>query len=193
MTHHMLRITDHFARLLDSGTKTAELRIDNRDFQAGDIISWYDTEGNYRRWMERRTITHVLKNYQGLDHGYVVLSLDDTRLGYWKQEALDARAERDEFKRSAASLRGQITKLRRKFMKRVIKGDGTSVTAELNTLPVGSIITCDERDEDLVYVKRASGMGFDVWREDGRSHPVDSEHIARHQVPITVTREGTGS
>ncbi|WP_285189915.1 hypothetical protein [Rhodococcus sp. MEB041] len=76
---------------------------------------------------------------------------------------------------------------------RVIEIGLESVTAALDALPVGSIITCDEQDEDLVYVKRASGMGFDVWREDGRSNPVTSEHIARHQVPITVIREGNGA
>lgn len=76
---------------------------------------------------------------------------------------------------------------------RVISSGVSATAASLDALPVGSIITCDEQDEDLVYVKRASGMGFDVWREDGRSNPVTSEHIARHQVPITVVREGNGS
>lgn len=75
----------------------------------------------------------------------------------------------------------------------VISGDVPTVTATLDTLPVGTVLACDEAGENLLYVKRASGMGFDVWREDGRSNPVDSDHIARHRVPVTVLREGAGA
>ncbi|MGN7133404.1 hypothetical protein ACTHQY_09035 [Rhodococcoides corynebacterioides] len=77
----------------------------------------------------------------------------------------------------------------RRLRPRVISGDVGVVTAALDGLPVGSIITCDDVLLLLTYQKTAHGL----WYATGTSRPFPSTHIARHQVPITVLREGTGA
>ncbi|MDV8022311.1 DUF3850 domain-containing protein [Rhodococcus sp. IEGM 1330] len=113
MTAHGIRITDHWARLLDQGVKTCELRLDDRDYQPGDTLTFYDLNGDRRRWMHVRTVTHVLKNFDGLTPGYVILSLDDPEKVRAKAQAEHRRERITRLERSNAALRGQITKLRK--------------------------------------------------------------------------------
>ena len=84
----------------------------------------------------------------------------------------------------------------RRLRPRVISGDVEAVTAALDGLPVGSIITCD--DDGLtkggaVYHKRQFSQSDPQWYESGFATRVYARGIARHQVPITVLREGTGA
>lgn len=82
----------------------------------------------------------------------------------------------------------------RRLRPRVISGDVEEVTAALDGLPVGSIITCDaEYGGGLVYHKRGFPMSAPTWYETGFSARVRIATIARHQVPLTVLREGTGA
>lgn len=79
---------------------------------------------------------------------------------------------------------------------RVIVGDVGSVTAALDGLPVGSIIAIE--DDGLtkggaVYHKRQFPQSEPQWYESGFATRVYARGIARHQVPITVLREGTGA
>lgn len=76
---------------------------------------------------------------------------------------------------------------------RVISGDVELVTAALDGLPVGSIITCDEQDTDLVYHLIESATGARRWWVTAYPRHYSAADIARHQVPITVLREGTGA
>lgn len=84
----------------------------------------------------------------------------------------------------------------RRLRPRVISGDVEAVTAALDGLPVGSIITCEGADEvvgGVSYHLRKFTGGIPRWYESGWDASVSSVHIARHQVPITVLREGTGA
>lgn len=115
MITHQIKITDHWASLLDQGVKTCELRRDDRDYQTGDKVMFYNLDGVRRYWLGTRTITHVLKNIDGLVAGYVVLSLDDPEKDRWRKSAEARLARATRLERSNAALRGQITKLRKKL------------------------------------------------------------------------------
>lgn len=101
---HELKIERRWLERVRAHEKTAEVRYDDRDFQAGDAIMFYTTDGGYTG--VKRRITHVLREAEGLEHGYVVLSLADPRVAELRE-----RAERAE--KSNAPLRGTITRLTR--------------------------------------------------------------------------------
>lgn len=104
MTHHKLDINDRwFARLVD-GSKTAEVRKHDRDYQIGDEITFAATvyaEDDYRPRglrMIDATVSHVLPASvfpEGIQPGYSVLSL--IKVGNLREktrEELDAEASR---------------------------------------------------------------------------------------------------
>jgi len=78
MTTHHLKIEPRWAARIRANQKTAEVRHDDRDYQAGDRIQFTDHDGSW--YYIERTITHVLRDAPGLAHGYVVLSLQDSRI-----------------------------------------------------------------------------------------------------------------
>lgn len=86
---HYLKIEDRWLVRVRANEKMAELRYDDRDYTGA-----------------RRKITHVLREVEGIEAGYVILSLADPRV-----EELRERAERAE--KSNAPLRGTITRLTR--------------------------------------------------------------------------------
>ncbi len=83
---HQLKIEEtYFNRLID-GTKTCELRFNDRDYQAGDEVQFkipiepiagtlQNSVQNYRCTSDRFKITHVLTYPKGLRDGWVILSI----------------------------------------------------------------------------------------------------------------------
>lgn len=115
MTHHNLKITDHWWRELNAGRKTCEARLDDRDYQVGDTIRFFTADGASRRGWRDWTVTHVLKNHEGVTPGWVILSLTDGRLADAERSVArqgEVITRRD---RSISGLRGQITKLRKQL------------------------------------------------------------------------------
>lgn len=113
MTTHDVKIEPRWFERIQQNEKFAEVRFDDRDYQTGDTVRFWrnDTEPEYRYSVERR-ITHVLHAAEGLEDGFVVLSLADPRV-----ENLQGRIDRmTEAKlsgdRSNAVLRGQNRRLR---------------------------------------------------------------------------------
>ncbi|OHT52549.1 hypothetical protein BKG63_10960 [Mycobacteroides chelonae] len=113
MTQHDVKITDHYYSILWNGSKTCELRRDDRDYQIGDTIR-FATPGARYYSMEFR-VTHVLKNFTGLEPGYVVLSLEHPDAQYERDSRERLAKEVDRLGRSNAGLRDQITKLRKQI------------------------------------------------------------------------------
>ena len=80
MTTHELKIEPRWYQRVIDKTKTAELRLNDRDFQAGDwlVLREYARlpfgPSEYTRRSVRTQITHVLTEAPGLKRGYVVLS-----------------------------------------------------------------------------------------------------------------------
>ena len=77
---------------MERGEKTAEFRLNDRDFREGDILilrEWCPVSGEYTGQELRRTITHVLDAGFGLPDGYAMLSLNrvdgdtDFMCPYW--------------------------------------------------------------------------------------------------------------
>lgn len=67
----------HFNDRAD-GIKKAEIRIDDRDYQVGDILveRAYNAENDhYSNEYIISEITHILRDFVGLQQGYALLSL----------------------------------------------------------------------------------------------------------------------
>ncbi|MGC5027416.1 DUF3850 domain-containing protein [Tsukamurella sp. DT100] len=104
---HLLKVEDRWLQRVRAHEKTAEVRYDDRDFQAGDTIEFLTADNGFYTGVERR-ITHVLRGVEGLDDGYVMLSLEDDR-------AVDALKRAEKAERANAPLRGTITRLTREL------------------------------------------------------------------------------
>jgi len=73
---HKLKIKKEFAELFFKGLKPYELRKNDRNFQAGDIINFTIIESNFKY---TRTILHVLKNFEfGIYPDYCIITLSTT-------------------------------------------------------------------------------------------------------------------
>lgn len=77
---HQLKTMTPFFEEVMAGTKTFELRKNDRDFRVGDILilKEYLPETKVFSGMEvRRQITYILSSFTGLEAGYVILGLRD--------------------------------------------------------------------------------------------------------------------
>ena len=78
MMIHELKILPEYFEAVAGGTKSFELRKDDRGFTVGDEIilkEWNETE--YTGRSVKKQISYILKNYTGLAEGYAILSLKD--------------------------------------------------------------------------------------------------------------------
>ena len=76
ITHYIKTWPDYFKKV-ESGMKSFELRIDDRDYRVGDrvIMEEYDPNtSSYTGKQLQVTITYILKKFNGLDHGYCVFN-----------------------------------------------------------------------------------------------------------------------
>ena len=79
MKNHTLKIQATHWQALNNGTKTHEIRHNDRNYQTGDTIQFTTTNGHPLpgTWQ----ITHTLHYHQfpqGLKNGYTILSLKRT-------------------------------------------------------------------------------------------------------------------
>ncbi|GGG04238.1 hypothetical protein GCM10007304_17940 [Rhodococcoides trifolii] len=71
--------------------------------------------------------------------------------------------------------------------RRIEPGDRLDVEKQLNALPIGAVIRCDDGTKiGLVYQKLHAHLL--PWYEAGMPRPCSSENIARHEAPIEVLR-----
>lgn len=73
---HRLKTVQPFFERVRMGEKTAELRLNDRNFQVGDFMTLveFDPISGQTGHEIRCIITHVLSNYKGLEKGYCVIS-----------------------------------------------------------------------------------------------------------------------
>ncbi len=77
-THRLKTLTPYFENVLN-GRKLAEVRLNDRDYQVGDILELEGYDGNdklYKGGTAIRQVTHVLVGCPGIEPGYCVLSMD---------------------------------------------------------------------------------------------------------------------
>ena len=77
-THNLKTIEPHFSNVLN-GSKTFEVRLNDRDYQVGDflMLTEYPYVGELSLSIETQ-ITHILTHFeypQGIKKGYVILSI----------------------------------------------------------------------------------------------------------------------
>jgi len=74
MILHHLKIEPNYLKNLLDGSKKAEIRFNDRDYQVGDMIEFVDYSKFDRPESVFFTITHIHSGL-GLKEGYVVLSV----------------------------------------------------------------------------------------------------------------------
>ena len=76
MVEHKLKIKSEYYINVINGTKTAEIRYNDRNYQVDDILilNEIDSLGNFTGNNCAVIVTHVLNNKQYLQTGYVMLS-----------------------------------------------------------------------------------------------------------------------
>jgi len=82
MIHDLKTWPEHF-RDVRAGVKTAELRLNDRNYQSGDVLVLreYDPKAReYTGQVETRTVTHVLSEEQNLQPGMVMLSMSESKI-----------------------------------------------------------------------------------------------------------------
>jgi ParB family chromosome partitioning protein len=77
MTLHTLKVKPEFVPAIVSRAKPFELRKDDRGYKVGDILELveHDEEKGSIGWPMRRTVTYILRDFPGLEPGYVVMGI----------------------------------------------------------------------------------------------------------------------
>lgn len=79
MTHELKTWPEYFQAVLN-GTKTFEVRKDDRPFKIGDILElqeWDNAKQQYTGLHFRVGVSYILKGGQfGIEHGFVVLGIN---------------------------------------------------------------------------------------------------------------------
>ena len=86
---HVLKCWPVYFQAVLDGTKTAELRLNDRDYRAGDFLrlrEWAPESESYTGRYFEVTVTHVLEGSPGLASGYVVLSFKAPRVATLERE-----------------------------------------------------------------------------------------------------------
>jgi len=77
MIHDLKTWPEHF-RDVRAGIKTAELRLNDRNYQPGDVLVLHEYDpqvSEYTGEVETRAVTHVLEGEAWLQPGVVMLSM----------------------------------------------------------------------------------------------------------------------
>jgi len=78
---HKLKIEPQYLENLISGRKKSEVRLNDRDYQLGDVLEFVESFVNKKGWQDSRIIrfriTHIHSGL-GLLPGYVMLSVERT-------------------------------------------------------------------------------------------------------------------
>ena len=70
---HELKTLPKFFKAQVTGNKQFEVRKNDRDFQVGDILMLQEWDNGYTDAEASVIVTYVLKDFEGLNDGYVVL------------------------------------------------------------------------------------------------------------------------
>ncbi len=74
MTIHELKILPEHFIYVSAGLKTAEIRLNDRNYKVGDKLLLKEWDNKYTGKAVQVTITHILHDFKGLDPNYVSIS-----------------------------------------------------------------------------------------------------------------------
>ena len=77
-SHHILKLNEAYWDDVSNGQKTAEMRLNDRNFQKGDTIDFYKVDKEGRSKQDKPMtfkITHVLHSVLQLKEEYCMLSI----------------------------------------------------------------------------------------------------------------------
>lgn len=74
---HKLKILPEYFKAVADGTKTFEIRYNDRNFRVGDILLLYEFNGEKctGRMVSAR-ISYILQDFMGLKDNYVAMSIE---------------------------------------------------------------------------------------------------------------------
>ena len=74
---HIIKLHTRYMEAVNQGQKNFEVRYNDRDYQVGDLLVMYevDNQGCIRNGLAVKEITYVLKSFEALKSGWVVLGL----------------------------------------------------------------------------------------------------------------------
>lgn len=78
MTVHTLKCRPEFFRAIAMGVKPFTVRRNDRDFKTGDLVDLLEWDGLGLAYTDdslQRRISYVLRDFPGIEPGYVVLGL----------------------------------------------------------------------------------------------------------------------
>lgn len=78
MKIHILKTIPAYFEDVRNDTKKAELRLNDRDFNKGDVLALMEYDQKYTGRFEIRRVSHIIKSGEWLADGYCMMSLDYT-------------------------------------------------------------------------------------------------------------------
>ena len=93
MNEYKLKIKSEYYVDVINGTKTAEIRYNDRNYQVGDILilNEIDSLGNFTGNSCQVVVTHILDDAEYLRDGYVMLSIGVMSRFVLNEEANDEK------------------------------------------------------------------------------------------------------
>lgn len=81
--HRDLKCWPEYFQPICDGTKTVEVRLDDRGYQVGDVLRLHEwaltaaapLAGHYTGRTVDVVVTHILRDIPGLGHGFVAMSI----------------------------------------------------------------------------------------------------------------------
>lgn len=76
---HELKTLQPYYSEVEKGLKNFELRFNDRDFRVGDVLvlrPWDPRKEKFGSGILIREVSYVMKDFKGLQDGYVILGLD---------------------------------------------------------------------------------------------------------------------
>lgn len=74
---HELKIAPNYFEKVVSKEKSFEVRYDDRNFKVGDVLKLMEyTEGSYTGCSIYAKVTYILRDFEGLQPNFVVLSIE---------------------------------------------------------------------------------------------------------------------
>lgn len=72
--HHFLKILPGYYEAIDCGTKTFEVRYDDRNYKQGDILHLREWDGSYTGREVTVEVTYLISDNRFCKDGYVIMS-----------------------------------------------------------------------------------------------------------------------